>query len=344
MKAAVVTSPGKLDIQEVPDPKWGDYDVLVEMLACGLCGGTDSKILSGHWPGVGHYPVVLGHEGVGRVIAKGKKVKSFKIGDVILRPGLEKVEDPQIRSAWGAFAQYGVASDWQAMADDAINEYNPLYLSQQKIPTDMDPIEATMLITLKETLSGLQAFGVKEGSTVLICGDGPVGVCMTQFARLLGAKLLVVAGHWDERLKRAKALGADYTINSAQLDLLKEIKRIAPRGVDFVIDAAGNNQVIREGLRLIANNGKVAVYGVSGEPHMELDWSMAPYHWSMEHMFFPNFPLESATHEPILRWIKEGVIKPRELITHVLPLESITEAFELVKSREAFKVVIVIGK
>lgn len=73
MKAAVVVQPGKLEIREIPEPEINDYQVLVEQLACGVCTGTDWKLLEGHFKGFHTYPAVLGHEAVGRVIKEGKR-------------------------------------------------------------------------------------------------------------------------------------------------------------------------------------------------------------------------------------------------------------------------------
>ena len=84
MKAVIVPQPGaELEIWDIPVPKIGDYEVLVEQLACGVCASTDKEVMDGVFPGVDHYPTALGHEAVGRVIEMGSKVRNFKIGDLI---------------------------------------------------------------------------------------------------------------------------------------------------------------------------------------------------------------------------------------------------------------------
>ena len=137
-----------------------------------------------------------------------------------MRTQLQKVEgDKGIGSAWGAYAEFGVATDGRAMREDAHPDYDDFFLSQDVLPADMDPVEATLMITYKETLSGLQQFGVSANSSVLIFGDGPVAACLTRFAKLVGAGPVIVAGHHDDRLQIAKRMGADYIINSGKSNL-----------------------------------------------------------------------------------------------------------------------------
>lgn len=342
MKAVIVPEPGgKLEIWDIPMPKIGDYDVLAEQLACGVCASTDREVINGHFPGVHHYPTALGHEAVGRVVEVGPKVRYFKPGDLVLRTQLQKVEgDRDIGSAWGAYAEFGVATDGRAMLEDGHPGFNDFYLSQQALPPNMDPVEGTLLITLKETFSGLQQFGVKANSSLLIFGDGPVGACLTRFAKMVGARPVVVAGHHDDRLQVASRMGADYVINTARDDLAGVLRDLAPQGVGYIIDAVGRNELMNQGLPLLKNHGKFCIYGVASTQHLNLDWSAAPYHWTIEHLIFPTFTIESAAHEPMLDWIRLGFIEPKGLISHVFGLEEIAHVFELIERREVFKAVI----
>ena len=342
MKAVIVPKPGaELEIWDVPDPKIGDYDVLVEQLTCGVCASTDREVMDGHFPGVDHYPTALGHEAVGRVVEMGPKVRNFKMDDLVLHAQLPKVEgDRDIGSAWGAYAEFGVATDGRAMLEDGYPDFNDFYLSQQALPADMDPVEGTLLITLKETLSGLQQFGVAANSSLLIFGDGPVGACLIRFAKLVGARPVVVAGHHDDRLQIASRMGADYVINTAKNDLKSLAHDVAPEGLDYIIDAVGRNELMNQALPLLKNHGKFCIYGVASTQHLNFDWSEGPYHWTIEHMIFPTFPIEAATHGPILDWIRLGFIEPRSLVSHVFGMDEISRVFELIERREVFKGVI----
>ena len=95
MKSVAVVEPGNLAIVELPEPKIGPYDALVRVEAAIMCNATDSKVVDGHFPGLGmeHYPLLLGHENVGRVVEVGKKVTNFKVGERVVGGLLLEVPD-----------------------------------------------------------------------------------------------------------------------------------------------------------------------------------------------------------------------------------------------------------
>lgn len=86
MKSLAVYEDGHLEIVEVPMPKYGEYEALVKMESCGVCNGTDLKIIHKKLKGFDTYPALLGHEGIGRVVEVGSKVTSFKKGDLVTLP------------------------------------------------------------------------------------------------------------------------------------------------------------------------------------------------------------------------------------------------------------------
>jgi threonine dehydrogenase-like Zn-dependent dehydrogenase len=181
---------------------------------------------------------------------------------------------------------------------------------------------------------------VEANSSVLIFGDGPVGASLTRFAKLIGAKPVIVAGHHDDRLQMASRMGADYVINTTNDDLRSLAQDIACEGLDYIIDAVGRNDLMNEALPLLTNHGKFCIYGVASTQHLNFDWSKGPYHWTIEHMILPTFPIEAATHEPILDWIRLGFIDPGSLVSHVFGMEEISRVFEMIERREVFKGVI----
>jgi threonine dehydrogenase-like Zn-dependent dehydrogenase len=345
MKGAVIVKPGTLEVQEIPRPEINEYQVLVEQLACGVCAGTDRKLLEGHFKGFDTYPAVLGHEAVGRVIEKGKKVRNFQIGDLVLRPGLEKIGDGKsLYSGWGAFAQYGIAGDGKAMVEDGKNRsedgFLDLYYSQQKIPADLDPALGTMVITYKEVLSAVYRFGFRPNTSVMVFGLGPVGLSFVRFCKVLGLSPVIACDIEPSRLKKAEKMGADICLDTGKEDAVSWVKAKMPAGLDFVVDAVGVTRIINLAMNMVKFNGKICVYGISPETAMNLDWSGGPYNWTLQFLQWPTFQEESATHEQIMSWIKMGIIDLREFVSHVLPLSGIKEAFQLLQQRKAFKVVI----
>lgn len=344
MKVAVIVSPGKVEVWDVPEPEIGDYQVLVRMLACGICNGTDWKLIDGHFKGFHTYPAVLGHEGVGEVVECGAKVRNLRPGDMVLRPGLERIGDGSIHSGWGGFSEYAIAGDWKAMMDDGMGPgtegFLDLYYSQQTVPEDIGAVDAVMLITFKEVLSGAKRFGFQPGRSLLVFGAGPVGLCFVMFAKMMGMGPVIACDLEERRLDLARAVGADASYNPQACDLASEVKKLVPEGLDFAVDAAGATHLVNTALPLIKFNGKVCVYGIAPSTSVHLDWERAPYNWDVHFVQWPTFTEESATHAQVVEWVRMRQIDPRRFISHVMPFSRIHEGLSLVKSKEALKVVI----
>ena len=110
MKGLVVTEDNKLYLEEkLPIPEIGEYEALVKNECCMICNGTDLGVIGGKVREVTRYPAVLGHEDAGRVVKIGKKVTSFKVGDLVVRAG--QPDNEKFSSAWGGFAEYGIVKD-----------------------------------------------------------------------------------------------------------------------------------------------------------------------------------------------------------------------------------------
>lgn len=341
MKAAIVTAPGVIEIQDIPEPEPGPYQALVKILATGFCNGTDAKIIEGHWPGVGPFPYILGHETVGRIVQLGEKVRNLDEGEVILQAHVDAYPQLGLGSAWGGFTEYGLVTDWQALEEDGLPIANEFDKAQQTIPGDIDPLPAVMFITYKETYSALQHFGVPRGRPVVVVGDGPVGVCLGIFARQLGGDPVIVAGHHDSRLKRAQLAGIDHVINSKKNDFDSAVRDLCPQGVALFIDGVGSNAIVQQGLNLLQDGGRVAIYGYTDTRQATFDWSAAPMRWTMDYLVVPQLDRVVESHDAIVELAVSGVINPTLMISDTLVLEDVDEAYRRVKDREAFKAVIV---
>ena len=344
MKGLVVDNKGQLSIQEMPMPKIDDYKALVKMESCGVCNGTDMKLIHRNFKNFDTYPAVLGHEGVGRVVEKGKRVTSFEIGDSVLLPFLEEKEG-EYYPGWGAFSEYAIVGDAKAMIQDGKGPGTPYfsesYFAQQVVPKSIDSVDAAMIITFREVLSATKRFGMRENKSLVVFGAGPVGLCFIKFAKLLGMGPIICFDVVDGKVKDALNMGADYAFNSTQHDVLSTVKDILPELADFAVDAVGMNQLINQAMHLIHYNGKICCYGISPKLNMNLDWSPAPYNWSLDFVQWPSKKEESEAHAQILSWIQLGALVPNEFISHVIPFADIFSAFEMVESRAATKKIII---
>ncbi|NPV48510.1 MAG: zinc-binding dehydrogenase [Armatimonadetes bacterium] len=335
MRAAVVEKPGALVVREVPEVAIDETECLVEILACALCNSTDLKLLEGHFRNRGPemYPAILGHESVGRVVRCGSQVRSYREGDLVLRAGASYPSGEGPSSLFGGLAQFGKVKD-------PVHGGSPAH---QVVPPETDPLDATMLITLKETLSWLQRWPVAAGQSLVVMGSGPVGLAFGYFARLLGCAPVVVLGRREAPLAKALELGAaDAVVSTADGDTEARVREVLGGGADRVIDAVGDDRLVELGFRLLDSGGRLGLYGISASrtpgdmERRALDIPMGRLEWSLDSFA----PREAEAHEEVLQLVRKGELRLRDWYTHVVPLEETRSGFELLRRKEAFKVVV----
>lgn len=110
MRTLTVDERGTLSVQEIPKPAYGECQALVKMQSCGVCNGTDMKLIHHSFKNFDSYPAILGHEGVGRVVETGSKVTGLHVGDMVLLPFLEQ-KTCGYTPGWGAYSEYAVVGD-----------------------------------------------------------------------------------------------------------------------------------------------------------------------------------------------------------------------------------------
>ena len=348
MKALSVSKDYKLEIVEIPMPVIAEDCVLTKTLSCGVCNGTDLKLLHGDFKGFNTYPCLLGHEAIGEVVEVGQKVKQWKVGDRITLPYLEMGPDGKFSgyySGWSAYSEYTVARDWQAMADMGRGPGTPGfwdgYYTQKILPADIDPVYGAMINTFREVLAACKNFGFGTGDSLTIFGAGPVGLTFTKFAKLLGVGTVVVVDIMEEKRVEAIRSGADYFVNSSVEDPAIAVKKILANGSDYVLDAVGVNELINVGMKIIKDNGQICVYGISPKLDMNLSWASAPYNWGVKFLQFPVKAQEAAAHDQIITWVRMGVLDLKDYVSHVIPFSNILDAFDMVEKKVPCKKIVI---
>ena len=346
MKSLAVTKDFELELVEIPKPICEDNKVLVKTLACGVCNGTDTKILHGKFKNIdpAEYPCLLGHEGVGEVVEVGKNVTSFEVGDIIMLPFVEGNVDGY-SSYWGAFSEYGVCGDWKAMANNGAgpgsDDFGEFYYTQKKLPAGTDSVDAVMIITFREVLAAVRKFGFSANKSLVIFGAGPVGLSFAKFAKILGMSPIILFDIVDEKLEEAKKAGVDYAFNSMNTSPEEEVKKICKDGVDFSLDAVGINALVLKGMKLIKDGGTICTYGISPNLSMQLDWSKAPYNWNLKFQQFPDKAAEADAHEQVMSWISLGVLNPKDFISHVIDFSNVKDAFDIIEKKIPCKKIVI---
>ena len=318
MKTLVVDRDGNLEIREVEKPAITPKQALVKMISCGVCNGTDAKLIHHKFKGFGEemYPLMLGHEGVGEVVAIGSEVTTFHLGDKILLPFVDA--DPEkygeLQSGWGAFSEYGVVHDLAAYPAGTAPD---CAYAQTVLPEGIDPVDASMIITLREVLSSIKRFGMKENQSVAIFGCGPVGLTFIRFMSLLGIHPIIAFDIIPEKLEEAKACGATYVYNSRTENVKEAVRTVCPEGVQYVVDAVGISSLINQG--------------------MELIWSKAPYNWKLHFQQFPSKKEEGEATNQILAWIQSGAIDLKDYISDYFRFDEVLEAFGKLEEKKIAK-------
>lgn len=260
MRAAIITKPGQLEIQDIVQPEPGPYEAFVKVEACGLCGTTDRHLVNGvmaHHP-KDWYPAVLGHESVGTVVSIGEKVAKFQIGDRVTRPvALWPGAQGPLYSAWGGFAEYGIVRD-----DTQPDGPDPDYKSarQHVVPPEMSLADAVLAISVSEVASWMAKLGSLQDKVIVIGGTGFAACVMAQCARAGGAKSIIAFGRSPQKFAWVERNGATHTLKMDDA-LPENVKDILTDGADWFLDAAGHQAVFDAGLKCIRPGGAAAIYG-----------------------------------------------------------------------------------
>lgn len=337
MRAAVVVEPGKLEIWDIDKPIVGDYDALVEILYGATCIGTDKNYIYGRHIRPVQYPMLLGHESVGRVVELGRKVKNFAVGDLVTDVGCPGTPDGRISSRAGGYAEYGIVKDVCEMKKDgsprAEWEKNR---ANRVIPAWFSPAASTLITPYRETLSYSRRIGVKKGSRVLILGSGCAGLCFAAHAVNEGAALVAMIGT-PAREAVTKKLGVHAFISYKSEDIYKTLED--EYGLfDIIIDAVGAKGALSDALALLKPYGTCGVYGW-------YDWNanyINPFAARYSFVFYSGGYDQSETHDDVITYMKSGDLNPADILElgHIYELDDIWKAYTDAWDRKVIKSVI----
>jgi len=334
VKGIFATAKGEVGLLEMPEPEPGPYEALVEVQACGICNSTDWKLLKGEFFG-GTFPVLLGHESVGKVVEVGSSVRSFGKGDLVLRTTLrdEHIPQPGGRSCWGGFAERAVVTD--VWAEKGV-EYNAFPHPQQAVPAGISATDAVAMVTLKETLSCLENSDVQPGQSLAIVGTGPVAQALTRLAVLRGIAPVVVFGRRETWGELFAGLGAHSYVVGGNVPAEVE-KSLAGGGFDRAIEAVGTPAALSRCLEVVKADGRINTYGVTSgsDPY-------APEQEADPRVFRAKVA-EAEAHEELIEYMERGEIRLDDWITHVLPWMEYQRGLDMVVEDTSSKIVLTIA-
>ncbi len=259
MKALRYYGPGDLRLEETPIPALKTGEVMVQIRSAGICA-TDVKTFQRGHPKI-QPGSVIGHEIAG-VITEVNQAAGWKAGDrVAAAPYVPCLQCPQCQRGRyttcdnlmeeaidpGGFAQY-------VRIPPRIVEHGLVRLPEE-IPYSL----ACLTEPLACCIHGLEALALQPGETLLIIGDGTMGLLQAILARQSGVERIILSGMIPERLDKAREL-ADVVIDASQQDLASELKRLAPAGADKVMVSVGVPQVVETAVQYVRKGGILNIY------------------------------------------------------------------------------------
>jgi len=344
MKASILQSPGVFTYEEVEIPEISADDVLIQAAYVGICGSDLPRANAEN--GARMYPLILGHEFSGTVVKIGKNVKNVKIGDEVAVAPL--VYDPN--SHYSKEGLYGLSDNAYIIGtgcDGAMAEY--VKVPQEHailLPENLDLITAAGVEPAAISWHAVEKANMKANDTVAVLGMGPIGQFAVQIAKIFGARKVIAVDIFDDKLELAKELGADYVINSRNVDLKLAIQQIEELGVDIVLETAGNSITQKQAIHITRKNGRIVLVGLS---HQELSLSVEEVEqilrselsitgsWNSYTAPFPG-----SAWQGTLDQMSKGNIKFKEMITHNISLKEVGDYLPKMYSRElAFNKVLI---
>jgi len=342
MKAVVKyeNKPNATELREVPVPEIGENDVLVEVAYVGVCG-TDPHMHNGTVVFKFNCPFILGHEFAGKIVKTGKQVSKFKVGD---RVTSETHADYCGQCALCRSNNYHLCRGRKGFGfhlDGAYTKYvkvpgRILHRVPENVSLKAASVTEPFCVAYKSVVCNST---VNPGDTVVVIGPGPIGLLCMKMAQLSGASEIVAIGADgdDERLELSKEFGATIAINGNKEDALPKIMSLGDGyGADLIVDTAGPAETLKLSMNAVRPNGQITKIG----------WGPKPVNFSLDQLiaksvtFKGHFSHTWDVWEKCLTLMSKGQVDLERLITHELPIDKWKEAFELVESKKAMKVVL----
>lgn len=327
MKIALMETPGNIKIKEVEKPKPKDDELLVQIKHVGICGSDIHYYEHGK---IGDFvvekPIILGHESAGVVVDMGKNVKNFEIGDsVTIEPGYTCGKCEYCLSG-----RYNLCPDVIFMAtppyDGAFSEYvaYPAYMVF-KLPKNMSTLEGALIEPLAVGIYSTDLGEAKLGQSAVILGSGAIGLCTLMSLKAKGINEIYVVDVLENRLNKAKELGATKTINAKDEDPIKVVMDFTNgEGVDMVYEAAGHPTTILQTSKFVKKGGVVVLIGMSANSVVPYDFgTLMGKEASIKTVFrYRNI------YPKAIKSVADGIIPISKIVTNTFKMDEIPFAMD----------------
>jgi threonine dehydrogenase-like Zn-dependent dehydrogenase len=340
MKATVFRGKNDFHIEEVPTPRAGPGEAVIRVTLTTICG-TDLHIIRGEYPV--KPGLIIGHEPVGIITELGPGVIGYNIGDRVLVGAITPCGQCNACLS-GHLSQCGHGHGYEAIGGwrfgNTINGAQAEYLlvpyaqaNLAKIPDALTDEQVVLLADIASTgFSGAESGNVRLGDSVVVFAQGPIGLCATAGAKLMGASLVIGVDGDETRLGMSRRMGADIALDYRAVDVVNEVKRLTGGGADVAIEALGTQQTFESALRSLRPAGTLSSLGVySGKLFMPYEAFAAGLG---DHRIVTTLcPGGKERMRRLMSLVQSARFDPTPLLTHRFSLNQIADGYRLFGER-----------
>ncbi|MDO9134570.1 MAG: NAD(P)-dependent alcohol dehydrogenase [Hydrogenophaga sp.] len=346
MKAAVFVEKNRIEVVDKPIPDVGPNDALIRITTTTICG-TDVHILKGEYPVA--KGLTIGHEPVGVIEKLGSAVQGYTEGQRVIAGAIcpnfnsyaaqdgAPSQDGSYLIPQGLCGCHGfkATAGWRFgnLIDGTQAEYVLVPDAQANLAPIPDGLTDEQVLMCPDIMStgfkGAENANIRIGDTVVVFAQGPIGLCATAGARLLGASTIIAVDGNDHRLGIARKMGADLTLNFNNCDVVEEIMKITGgRGVDSSIEALGLQSTFESALRVLKPGGTLSSLGVYST---DLTIPLGAFAAGLgDHRIVTALcPGGKERMRRLMNVVASGRIDLGLMVTHEFKLDDIVAAYEL---------------
>lgn len=333
----VMTAPGEITFHEIPIPEAGEGQVLVRIHMIGICG-SDIHVYHGKHPFT-KYPVTQGHEVSGEIMALGKDVEGFTIGQKV-------TIEPQVycgKCYPCTHGKYNLCEELKVMGFQTTGTASHYFAVDASkvtpIPENMGYEEGAMIEPLAVAVHAVRRAGDVAGLKIAVIGAGPIGNLVAQTAKGMGAAQVMVTDVSDYRLRLAKECGADFVVNTKDKEFgAAMLESFGPDKADIIYDCAGNDITINQAIRCARKGSTIILVAVFA------DMAKADLAVLNDHELDMNTTM-MYRHEDYVKaieMVEDGKIFLRPLMSRVFPFDQFKQAYEYIDANRetAMKILI----
>ena len=332
MLAAVYRGVNDIRMETVPVPQIGPGEILVRVHTCGVCGTDLKKIATGSHSA----PRIFGHETTGVIAAVGDNITEYRIGDRVMVfhhipcrdcyycrhkvfaqcPTYKKVgATAGYEASGGGFSEYVRVMDWIVGRNGVV-----------RIPDGVSFEQASFIEPVNTCMKGIETLGLTPGESVLVMGQGPIGIILAVLARRRRTRV-ITSDLLPQRHTIAKAFGLEESIDASTSDTVEAIKKLTEgRGADAVILAVAGNSLIRLAMEAARPGGRVLLFAQTQHGEATIDPAAVCVD---EKSLLGSYSASVDLQDESARFVLSREMDLERLVSHRFPLADAVEALRL---------------